>query len=284
MQSKVIVVTGATGGIGRRVCALLGREGASIVAAGRDPVQLSRLRDELHDQKGQNLYLSADLRTYQGWSHVAASAIRRYGRIDVLVHCVGALMPGAFDSLTPEDVEAVVDTNFLSILNGTLRILPFMKARRSGHLIAVASLGGIVPMPFESLYCATKFAVRGFFLSLREELRHSGVAVSLVSPGPVDTAMLSSEAQDDKSTISFVERPLTPDQVASSIIKVIRKKQAESVVPARSRIAAILMGAFPALFTALYPLLDRIGGIRLKNFRNRAPQSTRVQFREPRYE
>jgi short-subunit dehydrogenase len=167
-----------------------------------------------------------------------------------------------------------VETNFLGVLYGTLRILPLMKARRKGHLIVVGSLGGIVPMPFESLYCATKFAVRGFFLSLREELRRSGIDVSLISPGPVDTMMLRTEARSDESTMAFVESPLTAERVAGSIVQVIRNKQAETLLPARTKIPALLMGAFPALFTALYPLLNLIGAFRLKIYRDRGAQMT----------
>ena len=144
-----------------------------------------------------------------------------------------------------------------------------MKSQRYGQIITLGSLGSIVPMPFESLYCATKFALRGFCLSLREELRNTGIAISLISPGPVETEMLRTESTCDRSTMAFVERPLDPDDVADAILRIIRKPVPEVVLPVRTILAAFLMSIFPSFFTAAYPLFDLIGGFRLKRYRNR---------------
>ena len=139
-------------------------------------------------------------------------------------------------------------------------------------------------MPFESLYCATKFALRGFCLSLREELRPAGIEVNLISPGPVETEMLRTESTCDRSTITFVEHPLAPGDVADAILRMIRKPSPEVVLPARTKLVSLLMGIFPSLFTAAYPFLDLVGGLRLKRYRKRLAPLPPLVSREPLYE
>jgi short-subunit dehydrogenase len=158
-----------------------------------------------------------------------------------------------------------------------------MKEQRSGHIITLGSLGSIVPMPFESLYCSSKFGVRGFCLSLREELRGTGIEVSLISPGPVETPMLQRESNSHRSTMAFVQKPLDPGVVAKAILRVMRKSSPERVLPVQTTFAAFLMGAFPALFTAAYPLLNLIGGFRLKSYRRNLTAPVAASL-EPVYE
>ena len=284
VEQKVVIVAGATGGIGKSTCALLAREGASIVAVAGDPKKLPGLKRELREYEDRIVYLSLDLRRYHDWGMVAETALRAFGRIDVLINCVGMIVPGGFDTLSPSEVELVVNTNVLNVMYGVRYVLPVMKAQGRGHLITLGSLGSIVPMPFESLYCATKFAVRGFCLSLREELRGTGIEVSLVSPGPVETQMLRRESKSDRSTMAFVEQPLDPGRVAEAILRTIRKPSTDTTLPVQSRAFALLMDAFPALFTAVYPLLNFIGALRMKSYRkNLAPLAATASM-EPVYE
>jgi short-subunit dehydrogenase len=269
MENKVVIIAGATGGIGKRTCEMLAREGARIVAVARDQKGLLRLKEELNYDERRIVFLSLNLRRYHDWGMVAETAARRFGQIDVLINCFGMIVPGDFDRLSPADLEEVVGTNLLSVMYGVRYILPLMKARRSGHIITVGSLGSIVPMPFEALYCATKFGLRGFCLSLREELRNTGIEVSLVSPGSVETAMLRHESKSDRSTMAFVQRPLEPDDVAKAILRLIRKPSQEILLPVQAKFAALAMSLFPSFFTAAYPFLNLAGGLRLRNYRRR---------------
>jgi short-subunit dehydrogenase len=269
MENKVVIVAGATGGIGKRTCEMLTRQGARIVAVAQDQKRLLRLKEELNYDERRVVFLSLNLRRYHDWGMVAETARRRFGRIDVLVNCFGMIVPGAYDTLSPAELEVVVGTNLLSVMYGVRYILPIMKTQRSGHIITIGSLGSIVPMPFEALYCATKFALRGFCLSLREELRNTGIEVSLISPGPVETAMLRHESKSDRSTMAFVQRPLEPDDVARTILQLMRKPSQEVLLPVQTKFAAFLMSLFPSFFTAAYPILNLVGGTRLKNYRRK---------------
>jgi 2-dehydro-3-deoxy-L-rhamnonate dehydrogenase (NAD+) len=284
MENRVIIVAGATGGIGKRTCVRLAKEGASLVAVGADQRKLARLKEELNYDDRRIVYLRLNLRRYHDWGMVAETAMRTFGRIDVLINCVGVIVPGAFDTLSPSEIELVVNTNIVNVMYGVRCVLPAMKAQRSGHIITIGSLGSIVPMPFESLYCSTKFAVRGFCLSLREELRGTGIEVSLISPGPVETPMLRRESRSDRSTMAFIQRPLEPDAVAKAVVRTIRKPSQELLLPVQSKLAGFLMSVFPAFFTAAYPLLNLVGGLRLKRYRGRHTAAASSASLEPAYE
>lgn len=284
MGDRVVIVAGATGGIGKIACTLLAEEGASIVAVAGDRIKLSRMQEELKYDERRIAYLSLDLRRYGDWRTVVETAMRKFGGIDVLVNCAGVLVPGPFEELAPSDIGRVVNTNIVNVLNGVRCVLPVMKMQGSGHIITICSLGGLLPMPFESLYCATKFAVRGFCLSLREELRNTGIEISMISPGPVETPLLRLESTSDRSTMAFVERPLEPRFVAEAILRVIRKPAQELVLPGRAKKFASLLSLFPWLFTAIYPVLNFVGALRLKSYRRNLATPAGAGSTEPVYE
>jgi len=284
MENRVIIVAGATGGIGKKTCALLARQGACIVAVAGNQKKLSQMKEELNYDERRIVYLRLNLRRYHDWGMVAETAMRTFGRIDVLINCTGVIVPGAFDTLSPSEIELVVNTNIVNVLYGIRCVLPAMKAQRRGQIITIGSLGSIVPMPFEALYCASKFAVRGFCLSLREELRDTGIEISLISPGPVQTPMLRRESTSDRSTMAFAQRPLEPDAVAKAILRIIRKPSREVLLPAQAKLAAFLMSVFPAFFTAAYPLLNLIGSLRLRSYRRNLATRTVDASMEPLYD
>ena len=201
-RGKVIIVAGGTGGIGQATSRLLARSGAIVVAAGRDCERLNRLEQELRKISPGSLCRQLDVGSPASWQRLVAHVMEQFHRIDALVHCAGILIPGRFDNLTQGEIDCIVSTNVMGVINGTSAVLAVMKQQRGGHIVSVGSLGGIMPMPFESLYSATKFAVRGFSLSLSEELRGTGIQVSLVSPGPVATDMLTRDIRADAERFS----------------------------------------------------------------------------------
>lgn len=270
IDGTVIIVTGGTGGIGRATCMRLAQAGALVAAIGTDERRLDELSAELARISPRSIALRCDLGDPDEWSKLIATVESTFGRIDALVNCIGTLVPGSFERLAPAEIEHVTRTNFLSVLYGTRAVLPGMKRQGRGHIVNVGSLGSIIPMPFEALYSATKFALRGFTLSLSEELRGTGVHVSLISPGPVRTRMLEAEATDRRSTISFITPPLEPDDVAQAIVEVLIHPKTELILPRGSgRVAAGLIGLFPAIFGPLFRLAAGIGRRRLLAFRIR---------------
>jgi short-subunit dehydrogenase len=176
-----------------------------MIVAGREKESLARVLQEVRRTSPQSISVTGDFCSLHAWDELVEAVEKKFQRIDVLVNCIGAIVPGTLETVSEEDIQRVISTNIISVVNGVKAVLPIMRRQGKGQIINVGSLGGILPMPFETLYSATKFAVRGLSLSLSEELKGTGIAVSLISPGPVRTKMLDLEATDDFSTITFVE-------------------------------------------------------------------------------
>lgn len=261
IQDKIIIVAGGAGGIGSASCDLLASRGAIVIAAVRQAPG--------HRSLPGVTFVETDLRVPENWASLIDSVMKQHGRIDALVNSIGTLTPGPFEHLSDEVIRNNVETNLLGMLFGAKAVIPDMKRQKKGHIINVGSLGGIVPMPFEALYSSMKFAVRGFSLSLSSELRGSGIEVSLISPGPVRTKMLERASQDDRSRISFVTKPLEPLDVARAILDLLAKPRREVFLPAVSGRLSLLPGRFPKLFSACLPILNIIGGARLRTYRRR---------------
>jgi short-subunit dehydrogenase len=160
----------------------------------------------------------------------------------------------------------MLDDNILSLMLGFRALLPAMVGRGRGRMIVLGSLGGIVPMPHGAVYAAAKFAVRGFTLSMAEELRGTGVEVCLLSCGPVDSRMLRAEAAAD-GTIGFVNRPLPPDAVADKVVRLLECPPRESFLPRSQALAAPIAGGYASLFAALHPLIRAAGSAGKRRYR-----------------
>lgn len=255
LKNKVILIAGASGGIGSAIVKLLSDPGASVVAAyfSTFPIQFKE------DLNKRTLLLQADLTKYENWNFVVEKILKQFGKIDVLINCVGTLAPGEFLSPQINKIEKMVNTNILSVLYGIHTVLPVMKRQCFGHIINIGSLGGIVPMPYSAAYSATKFALRGFTYSIAQELKGIGIKISLVTPGSVKTKMLDEEAMNDKSIISFVNKPMNPDKVAEGVLKLIRKPKTEIIIPSTAVLSTKVITVFPKLLFLFYPLLEKTG-------------------------
>jgi NADP-dependent 3-hydroxy acid dehydrogenase YdfG len=255
-NEKIIIVAGASGGIGSAVCRLLARRGATVIAASR---RRGELTDELEVAGARPLWREVDLRFHESWEALTNEVVASYSRLDAVVHCEGVLLPGPFDQLSAAEIERVVRTNVLSVLYGTRSAIPVMKRQGGGQIVVLGSLGGMIPMAHEALYSATKFAVRGFCLALQEELRDTRVRISLLSPSSVRTPMLDAEASDADSTISFVTAPISPETIASAVIELLEHPQQELVLPRWAGVGARGVHRFPGVMSVLSPILDRLG-------------------------
>ena len=261
---KTVLVSGATGAIGRATCAALLQEGATVIGLARDLARLELLQRDLRLFGRGFVAVQLAGPSEALWDDAIREALACHSPIDVCVHAMGTLIPGALLELREREVREIVEANLLSAVSAVRAIAPHMIARGGGHIIVVASLGGLVPMPYQSLYSATKFAVRGLCLSLYEELRPRGVRVSLVSPGPVRSSMLDAEGRDPRAALAFVGRPASPTNVAAAILGLIRRPRRELVTPSLHRFVGGIVTAFPGMFGFLFPHLQRLGDRRLQ--------------------
>jgi short-subunit dehydrogenase len=247
---KMFIVTGCTGGIGNAVCRRLRNEDAFIVGIN---VSNGKKNPFVHEQ------LTFDLGSLSETENNLNLIFEEYGAPDCLVHCSGSLIPGLFKNLKYDEIKFVLDANLFSLFNIIKTVLPVMEKNKTGHIVVVGSLGGIVPMPYSALYSSMKFAVRGFCLSLSEELKDNGISLSLISPGPVDTNMLRMESSDDNAFTTFVQKPMSPEYAAKRIISVIQKPSLETVFPVSGQSAILGFGLFSKTFYKILKIMKQRG-------------------------
>jgi NAD(P)-dependent dehydrogenase (short-subunit alcohol dehydrogenase family) len=261
LDGSVALVTGGYGGIGAAVARRLAREGAAVVLTGRDASALAGV--DLGPGEPRALRLPLDVGDAAAWEAAVRRVLAERGRLDVLVNVAGVLAPGALETSPVEEVERQVRVNLLGAALGCRAVLPAMRARGAGAIVNVASLGGIVPMPFESIYCATKYALRGLSFALRAELSGSGIRVTVVSPDSVETPQLLQELRHEEAALSFASPALAPERVAAAVLRAVRRGPPEILVPAASGLVARLLLGFPGLLLRLVPVLRRLGARRM---------------------
>ena len=270
LLNKVIIVTGGSGGIGSAIVSKISDCGAEVVSVFCNNCP--------YEQSGKNVIcFSADLTRSEEWERLLSFVKKQYGKIDVLINCAGFLEPGEFSSLGENNIKKIIEINFTSVIIGIHKTLKIFKEQYSGHIINIGSLGGIVPMPYSSIYCATKFALRGFTFSLGKELKGTGIDVSLVSPGSVITKMLDHEALDENTSISFLSKPISPGKVSKAVLKVILKPKIESIIPQSQSVTSKLLSFSPLVFSELYKILHKIGIIRKRRYVNQLCNSNLME-------
>ena len=252
IKNKVVIVTGGSGGIGNAIVDKLASNDAKVCAAYH--------RNITADYYDKNIcWIQADLTKQEDRDRFFSFALQKYGKIDVLINCAGILEPGEFSSIEINQLNKMIELNLTSTIILTQKVLSIMKNQKGGHIINIGSLGGIVPMPYSSVYSATKFALRGFTFSLIEELKRTGINLSLITPGSVITKMLDYEAQNDNSAISFLSKPISSLKVADAVLKLIQKPKVELIIPRSQSIPSRLLVFSPKVFSITYKLLHRLG-------------------------
>ena len=225
IKDKVILITGASSGIGFSTALTLSKAGATIVAGARRLDRLEGLKKAVEEQNGKISINKLDVTNKEGCTQFANSAINEYGRIEVLINNAG-LMPLSFvKNLKIDEWDRMVDVNIKGVLYCTASIIPHMLANKSGHIVNVSSIAGRIVFPAGSVYCATKHAVTAFSEGLRQELsQRSNIRVTCIEPGVVDTEL--NNTITDSSLQGFIEtvkkmQPLQAQDIANAILYAI---------------------------------------------------------------
>jgi 3-oxoacyl-[acyl-carrier protein] reductase len=269
LKERVTIITGAAGGIGSAAAHLFAQHGAILVLTDIRNKELQELTETIKKSGAEVLAVEHDTREHESWKSLVEKVRKKYGRIDILINNAGVIQPGAAEKISMDELHHQVSVNFLGTMNGCRAVLPTMKKQSSGKIVNVASLGGIVPMPGEAVYSATKYAIRGYSLSLYAELHKSPVGIAVVCPDSVDTPQLDYELQYDEAVLSFIGDPLKPEKVAKGILKAVRTKKPEVLVPSGMGIFCRIGMGFPRFYFFLLPLLERIGSSTIKKRRKK---------------
>jgi NADP-dependent 3-hydroxy acid dehydrogenase YdfG len=216
---QVVVITGASSGIGRSTALHLASRGAKVVLGARRETQLRALAQEIEAAGGQAVYRSTDVTRRQDLQALVDTGVDRFGRVDVIVNNAGIGPLSRFDELRVEDWDAMIDVNIRGVLYGIAAALPVFRRQGSGHVINIVSTAGLRIVPAQGVYAATKNAVRTLTEALRQEAGPT-LRVTEVSPGFVATEFASSNT--DASTRAAVEKQMGemaigPDAIARCI-------------------------------------------------------------------
>jgi NADP-dependent 3-hydroxy acid dehydrogenase YdfG len=240
LEDKVVVVTGAGSGIGRALAVNLARRGALLALSDVDEAGLAETV-ELATTAGAREVRSdrLDVADRAAFTAYAAAVAGQFGRVNVVVNNAGVALAGDLVDLTYEDMDWIVGVNFWGVVHGTKEFLPHLIASGDGHVVNISSLFGLISMPGQSAYNATKYAVRGLTEALREEMLIAGhpVGVTAVHPGGIKTAIARnarvSHREDKEATARLFDEKLakmTPEKAAEIIVRGILGNKARVLV------------------------------------------------------
>jgi NAD(P)-dependent dehydrogenase (short-subunit alcohol dehydrogenase family) len=260
LSDCVVVITGASSGIGRAAAQAFAREGSRLVLAARASQPLQDAASECERAGAKALAIPTDVRDEAAVRALAERAVARFGRLDVWVNCAGVIAYGRFDDVPSEVFRAVVETNFFGQVHGARACLPRFREQRSGVLINMSSVWGRVTTPDVSAYVASKFAVRAFSESLRHELRDlPGVDVATMLPQAVDTPIFDSAANYSGRAVRPVPPLVDPDEVAHGIVLCARSPKREVTYRRTGRALELLHSVLPSLYERLLPAMFEAG-------------------------
>jgi short-subunit dehydrogenase len=231
VEPQVALVTGASSGIGWAAARALAAHGFRVAVTARRRHRLDRLVAEVSGAGGEAAAFPADLARPEEREWVVEAVRRHWGRIDVLVNNAGFGHYGPTAEVPWELADRMLAVNIEAVVHLTRLVLPEMLARRSGHLINVASVAGDLVVPPSVLYSATKAFVQAFTEGLYRELRGSGVRVSVVNPGPVRTEFARVSAGLSPEAPAEIERGIPPEEVAAVIVGLVRRPRKRAYVP-----------------------------------------------------
>lgn len=256
-REQVVVVTGASSGIGRETARMYAAQGATVVLASRSRPALETVAQECRNLGGQALVVPADVSDEEAVNDLAAEAVAAYGRIDVWVGNAGVFAYGAFEDLPSGVFRQVIETNLLGQVHGARAVLPQFRRQGHGALVLVGSLYSLVGSPFISPYVTSKFGLLGFAECLRQEVRGSGIRVRVVIPGTIDTPIYQSAANLTGRHVRALPPVSSPHRVARAIVRAPRRRRFATFVGRLQTTVLPLHDHAPGAYDALVSLLKR---------------------------
>lgn len=199
IKDKVVVITGASSGLGEAAARLLSAQGSSVVLGARRANRIQSIAEELTAIGGKALAITTDVTHYDQVKRLVDAAVQMYGRIDVMINNAGLMPHSPLERLKIDDWNRTIDVNIKGVLYGIAAALPYMKQQKSGHFINVSSVAGHKVTPAGAVYAATKHAVRALSEGLRQEVKPYNIRTTVISPGAVATELPDSITEPDIS-------------------------------------------------------------------------------------
>jgi len=255
-RGMVAVITGAGSGIGRATSIALAAKGCNLALADVNEAGLAETA-KLVGARGVNVTRHVvDVSKKDLMQAFADEVAKAHGKVNIVVNNAGVAVTAPLESHTIEDFEWIVGINFWGVVYGSKFFLPYLQKAGEGHIVNISSMFGLIGLPTQASYCATKFAVRGFSESIRAELAEQNIGVTSVHPGGINTnivksSRMSSDANSEKlkqKAVKFFEtKTLPPSAVADAIVRAIEKNEARALVARETYVTDYLKRLFPVL-------------------------------------
>lgn len=232
INGKVVIIMGASSGIGEATTKKLAQEGAKLVIAARREDRLKSLVESLPN--AEISFLVADVTNKEEVQAVVDLAIEKYGRVDVMYNNAGVMPLALLSENRFDEWRQMLEINIMGVLNGIAAALPIMKKQQSGHIITTDSVAGHIVMPTAAVYCGTKFAVRAIMEGLRQEEHENNIRTTMISPGAVDTELPNSINDPQmvemlKETASKEGFGLRPEDIAEAVAYAINTPESVAI-------------------------------------------------------
>ncbi|MBX9579517.1 MAG: SDR family NAD(P)-dependent oxidoreductase [Gemmataceae bacterium] len=251
INEQVVVLTGASSGIGRATAVELGRRGAKVVMAARSAEELNAAAEEVRAAGGETLVVPTDVADYAQCQRLAQAAVARFGRIDTWVNDAAVSMYARIVDAEVAEIEQVIRVNLLGAIHGMKAALPVLTRQNSGTIVNVGSVLSKFAVPLQGPYCASKHGLLGFADSLRLELKRDGSAVEVVTvmPSSIDTPFFAgARAKLGGKMPQPLPPAYDPRAAADAIVHVCERPQRDVIVGGAGRLFVLLNRLSPALF------------------------------------
>ena len=251
-KNKVVLITGASSGIGKDTAIEFAKRGSNLILVARTEEKLEQVANELKKFHISTLVCQCDVSKKEQVKEMSNKVLDKFDHVDILVNNAGFAIYGSVSDLSIDDIESQMKTNYFGMVYCIKNFLPSMLNRKSGHIVNVASVAASFGLPGIASYCASKFAMLGFSEGLKYELKNTGVGITVVSPIMVRTSFFDHD--------SFAKMPkysptsLSSKTVAKAILKAANSPRLEIIVPSIVRGAVWMKNTFPYFIN---PILEK---------------------------
>lgn len=230
IKDKVVIIMGASSGIGAATAIKLAQKGAKLVLAARRLERLKQVKEQFPEV--DILIQRADVQNFEDIQRIVKLAMNTFGKIDVMYNNAGIMPTAPLSEVRRDEWQHMLDVNVMGVLNGIAAVLPVMMEQKSGHIIATDSVAGHVVYPDSAVYCGTKFAVRAIMEGLRQEQRGNNIKSTIISPGAVQTELyqtINNKKVAKELHAAQKEWGLTSEDIAEAVIYAIDTAEHVSV-------------------------------------------------------
>jgi len=254
-KDKVVIITGASSGIGEATAREFAGAGSKVVLAARSVERLSRIAGEINSSGGKAIYIRTDVTSESDCKALIEMTVAEFSGIDILVNNAGISMRAAFDDVDLGVIRRLMEVNFWGTVYCTKYALPYL-VERKGSLIGVSSIAGFHGLPGRTGYSASKFAMHGFLETIRIENLKRGLHVMIIAPGFTATEIrrhaLTADGSEQGVSPLAEDHLMTPEYVAKWVLKGIRKKKRNKILTWEGRITALFQRILPTVIDRAY--------------------------------